>query len=172
MIRLMQKLSITSIVFTALAGCATNIGAPQTSAEFVSGMKAGGMFRNAEVFAVNRPVRTVVADMTEYANKCISVRTSHGPSYTAKQAATSTTYLPKIATSTNGVTTFSVQEQYNEQPQSGAPQGGMFTFVAEIRSAGNNKTQLDVYYLTSRGNIAKWLKRWSEGDKQTCPSLD
>lgn len=70
------------------------------------------------------------------------------------------------------LTTLTVQEQYNDRPQSGAPPGGIFTFVAEIRAAGDAKTKVDVYYLSSRGNMAKWLKRWSEGEKETCPSLD
>lgn len=43
------------LVMTVLTACATNIGAPQTRDEFVSGMKSGGLFRNAETFTLIVP---------------------------------------------------------------------------------------------------------------------
>jgi hypothetical protein len=172
MTRLIQKVGFTSIFLTVLTGCVTNIDAPVTRDDFIAAMKPGGLFRNVETVTVNRPSKTVVANVTEYANRCLKTRTTRKPSYAYKEAGGSTTYLPKIAKTKNSVTALSVQEQYNDRPQSGAPPGGIFTLAAEIRPAGKSKTQVDVYYITGRGKIADWLKRWSDGDKRTCPSLD
>jgi len=152
------------------AGCASNIGMPQTREEFVTAYKSGGLFRSAEHVAVNRPAKAVVADVTEYAKKCLNVRVTRGPSYQYKEAGGSTTYHTKIEATPNGATALSVQEKYNDRDQSGAPPGGIFTLVAEIRAAGSNKTQVNIYH-ASRGKIADPLKQWIEGDKRLCPSL-
>ncbi len=68
------------------------------------------------------------------------------------------------------MTALSLQEEYNDRPMTGAPQDGLFTLVAEIRPAGKNKTELDIYH-ARRGKIADPLKQWADGDKCPCPSL-
>lgn len=166
-----QIAGLTSFLTLILVGCATNIGVPQTREEFVSAYKSGGMFRNAEHVTVNRAAKLVIADASEYANKCLKVRVAYGPSYKYKQAGGSTTYAPRIETTRSGATALSVQEQYNDRAQSGAPPGGIYTLVAEFRAAGNNKTQVDIYH-ASRGKIADPLKQWIQGDKRSCPSLE
>lgn len=170
MIRFIQMAGLISLFLSVLTGCATNIGLPQTRNEFVSMYKSGGLFRNAEHVTVNRPVKAVVADVTEYANKCLKVRVTTRPSYQYKEAGGSTTYIPKIGAGQNGMTALSVQEKYDDREQSGMPPGGMFTLVAEIRAAGN-KTQVDIYH-AARGKIADPLKQWIEGDKDRCPSFE
>ena len=169
MIHLLQRISLMSIFLLVLAGCV--VGAINTREEFVAAMKTGGPFKNAEQITVNRASRTVVADVTEYANKCLNVRATSGPSYKYKEAGGSTTYLPKIETTRDGMTALSVQEKYNDRDQSGAPLGGFFSLVAEIRAAGNNKTVADIYH-NSRRKIADPLKQWIAGDKRFCPSLE
>ncbi len=168
MIRLLRLIGLISIVLPVLTGCV--IGAINTREEFVAAMKSGGPFKNVEQTTVNRPFKTVVADVTEYSNKCLNVRVTRRPSYQYKEAGGSTTYLPKIETTRNGVTALSVQEKYNDRDQSGAPPGGFFTLVAEMQAVGNNKTQVDIYH-NSRGKIADPLKQWIAGDKRLCPSF-
>jgi hypothetical protein len=170
-IRFGRMVALTLPFLFMLVGCATNVGVPQTRDEFVSAYKSGGMFRNAEHIVVNRPVKTVVADVSEYASKCLKVRVTHGPSYKYKEAGGSTIYLPKIESTRNGATALSVQERYNDRVQSGAPPGGIFTLVAEIRAAGSNKTQVDIYH-ASRDKIADPLKQWIQGGNRQCPSLE
>jgi len=46
----------------------------------------------------------------------------------------------------------------------------MFTMVAEIRAAGKNQTQVNIYHL-SRAFMADPLKRWIESGKRECPAL-
>ena len=168
MIRLLRLVGLMSIFLPVFTGCV--VGAINTRDEFVAAMKSGGPFKNAQQIIVNRPVKTVVADVTEYANKCLNVRATRGPSYQYKEAGGSTTYHPKIDATRGGVTALSVQEQYNDRAQGGAPPGGFFTLVAEIRAAGNNKTQVDIYH-NSRSKIADPLKQWIAGDKRLCPSF-
>jgi len=171
MIRLIQLAGLISLFLSVLTGCATNIGLPQTRSEFVKMYKPGGLFRSAEHVTVNRPVKAVVADTTEYANKCLKVRITNRPNYQYKEVGGTTTYIPKIGAGQNGMTTLSVQEKYNDRDESGVPPGGMFSLVAEIRAAGSNKTQVDIYH-AGRGKIADFLKLWIEGNKDRCPSLE
>lgn len=164
----LRLLGLASILLPVITGCV--IGAINTRDEFVAAMKTGGLFKNTEQVTVNRPVKTVVADVTEYANKCLSVRVTRAPSYQYKEAGGSTTYLPKIQKTRDGATALSVQEKYNDREQAGAPPGGFFTLVAEIRAVGNSRTQVDLYH-NARGKIADPLKRWIAGDKRLCPSF-
>ena len=171
MIYPIRAVSFMLIHLAVLTGCATSAGLPQTRDEFVSGMKSGRLFTNVEKVIASRPVKAVVADVTDYAKRCLNVRATSGPSYQYKSAGGSTTYRPKIEAIQNGAVALSVQEEYNDKPQSGAPPGGIFVVVAEIRGAGNNKTQVDIYYLSARGKIVDPLKQWINGDKRLCPSL-
>jgi hypothetical protein len=168
---LFGKACLMAAFLPLFAGCATNIGVPQTRDEFVTMYKPGGLFRNVEHVTVNRPGKAVVADVKEYAKKCLTVRVTSGPNYRLKEVGGSTTYHPKIETARKDVTTLSVQEEYNDRAQSGVPKGGIFTLVAEIGSAGKNKTRVDIYH-AGRGKIADPLKEWIDGDKHSCPSLE
>lgn len=169
----MNKLGLGFVILTAIvcAGCAANIGLPQTRDEFVAMYKPGGMFRNAEHVTVSRPFKSVVADVTEYAKKCLNVRETHAPSYQYKEAGGSTTYRPKIESIKGGGVSLSLQEKYNDRVDSGAPPGGIFILVAEMRAIGGSKTQLDIYH-ASRGKAADSLKQWAEGDSRICPSFE
>src|SRR6266511_3848372 len=88
MIRLLRLIGLISIVLPVLTGCV--IGAINTREEFVAAMKSGGPFKNVEQTTVNRPFKTVVADVTEYSNKCLNVRVTRRPSYQYKEAGGST----------------------------------------------------------------------------------
>jgi hypothetical protein len=154
-----------------LSGCATNIGAPQSSGEFVKMMKEGGLFRNAEKVSVNSPAKSVVADLTAFADKCLKVRTFRAGNYATRESASSTTYHPKIVKGRKSATALVVQEQYNDRDDSGAPTGGIFTLVAEVNPSGKKTTDVDIYYLTGRGMIVDPLKEWMEGNKGHCPSF-
>jgi len=168
MIRTLRLAGSMLILFPVLTACV--IGAINTREEFVAAMKTGGPFKNVEQVTVNRPMKAVVADVSEYANKCLKVRTTRAASYQYKEVGGTTTYLPKIETTRTGATALSVQEKYNDRDQSGAPPGGFFSLVAEIRSAGTNKTQVDIYH-NSRSKIADPLKQWIAGDKRLCPAF-
>jgi hypothetical protein len=163
----------TMLAVLAAAGCATmHTGLPQTREKFVSDMKAGGLFTNTETTTVGRPAKAVMADITEYANKCLNVRVSTGPVMKYRSAGGSTAYLTKMENAPNGVMALSVQEEYNDRPQSGSPPGGLYVFVSEIRPSGVNKTDINIHYLTARGKIGDFLKQWANGNKSRCPNLD
>ncbi len=163
--------ALAPLFLLVLGGCAANIGAPQNRDAFVEMVKPGGLFRSAEHVTVNRPYKAVVADVKEFSGKCLDVRVTRPPNYRYKEVGGSTTYHPKVETPRKGTTTLSVQEEYgNPRANSGAPPGGIFVLVAEIRADGGNRTQVDIYHL-SRGEIAGQLKRWAEGGKGQCPSF-
>jgi len=168
MTHLFRKACLLSVSLPIFAGCA--IGVPQTRDEFVTMYKSGGIFCNAEHVTVKRPAKAVVADVREFSQKCLNVRVTDAPNYSLHESGGSTTYHPKIEKIRANTTALSVQEEYNDRALSGAPQGGLFTLVAEISPAGNKTTQLDLYYVPL-SKFAGQLKQWAEGDKRSCPSL-
>lgn len=154
----------------SLIGCATHIGAPQTRDEFVSMYKSGGLFSKVEHTTVERPLKAVTADVAEYTKKCLAVRTTRPVNYQLREVGGTTIFNPKLETARPGVTALSVQE-YHGRPESGMPPDGLYTFVAEFQSAGAKSTQLDMYYMSTRGGISDALKQWAAGDKRGCPNL-
>lgn len=160
-----------SIALVGLSGCATHIGAPQTREDFVSTMRAGGLFKNAETTIIRRPVNAVLADVKDFANQCLNVSVTRPANYAIKEVGGKTTYRTAVHSGQDGVSVLAMQEDYNVKFERGAPPGGIFTFAAEVRAAAGGHTQVDVYYITTKGSIAEALKKWASGDKQGCPSL-
>ncbi len=144
---------------------------PQNREAFVERVGPGGPFRFAEHLVVDRPYRAVVADLSECSGRCLAVRVMRPPDFRRKELGGWTTYHPTIETPRRGLTTLSVQEEYGHpRANSGAPPGGLFVLVAEIRAAGEDRTRVDIYHV-SRSHLADPLKRWIAGDR-TCPTLD
>ncbi len=169
MIRLTIVAALMQILL--LAGCVTHIGAPQTRKEFVEKVKPGGIGRKAEHMTVNRPFKAVLNDIKGYADKCLDVRVSRSGSYNVKEVGGTTTYHPKIVTTGNQSASLSVQEEYgNKRANSGAPAGGLYVVVTELRADGDNKTQVDIYHLL-KGELVKPMKEWLLSDKQPCPKF-
>jgi hypothetical protein len=165
---LYRKICLFSLLFLLLTGCA--IGVPQNRDEFVAMYSESGVFTAADHYTINRPTKAVVADVKEYAQKCLNVRVVDGPSYTLREAGGTTTFRPKIETVRKNVTSLSLQEEYNDHHISGSPKDGLFTLVAEITPAGKGKTKLDIYHPRA-SKTADPLKEWAEGHKGTCPNL-
>jgi hypothetical protein len=160
----------TVLAVSTLAACTTGARHPQTSSEFVSMMSSGGLFKNVEHVTVERPIKAVTADVSEYAKKCLAVVRTRAANYQLKEVGGSTTYRPKIQNVRPGVVTLSVQEDYGH-PEPGAPADGLITFVAEFQPAAKNQTQIDIYYISTRGSIGDVLKEWATGNKRGCPKL-
>lgn len=162
--------SILLIAVASLAGCAVRIGTPLTRDEFVSTYKTGGMMNSVEHATIDRPVKAVVADVAEYSKKCLEVQRTRAVNYQLKESGGTTTYNPKLESARPGVMALSVQEYYG-RPEKGSPPDGIYTLVAEFQAAGPKSTQVDVYYLATRGTISDALKQWAGGDKRSCPKL-
>lgn len=166
------------VCLPALTGCAGmgEVRYPQNPDEFLSVYNWGGIFQNVERITVNRPAGTVVANVKVFAKKCldISVNRKRMGRYALDKYGSGTgggpvTYNTKVGVIKNGSTALSVQESSNAK-QSGLPPGGMYTMVAEVRAAGRNKTQVNIYHL-AKPFIADPLKRWIVDGKRECPAL-
>ena len=166
----MVRFTATVVALGMLAGCAANIGQPQTRDEFVSMYNASGMFNTVARVAIDRPVKAVMTDVSEYARRCLAVKRTRAANYQLKEVGGSTIYHPKIDTARPGVMALSVQEEY-ENPGKGLPADGLYTFVAEFQGIGKNQTKIDLYYIATRGTIADSLKQWADGKKNGCPAL-
>ena len=169
MIRLTLVAALMQILL--LAGCVTHIAAPQSRQEFVAKVKPGGIGRKAEHMTVSRPFKTVLNDVKGYADKCLNVRVSRSGSYEHSEVGGTTTYHPKMVKTGNQSASLSVQEEYgNKRANSGAPPGGLFVVVTELRAAGDNKTEVDIYHLY-KGELVSPMKEWITSEKRPCPKF-
>ncbi len=169
MFRLAIPAAMISLFF--LAGCVSQIAAPQTRDEFVEMVKPGGITRKVEHLTIERPFKAVLNDVKGYADKCLDVRVYHRGSYEYKETAGSTTYHPKVAMTGSKSAALSVQEEYSSKhANSGAPPGGVFVMVTEIRSAGEGKTQVDIYHIL-KGELVKPMKEWITSSSRPCPKF-
>ena len=163
-------LVVSLMLIPVLSGCVANIGAPQSREEFVAKVKPGGLGRKSEQMTINRPFNAVLTDLRSFSDKCLNVRVTRSGSYQYKEVGGSTTYHPKIS-STGSKASLSVQEEYgSKRANSGAPPGGLFVVVTELRPAGEGKTQVGIYHLY-KGELVDPMKGWLTGEKRLCPSF-
>lgn len=164
-----QRALIIGMVMAGVVGCATNVGLPQSREQFIKVYKGGGLFRNAEHHTVKRSKSAVVADINQFADKCLKVKvtTTINQGYMTNRS--TTTYHPRMVEVKGGVTSLTVQETYRDKHEKGHPPGGLYALVADMRARGG-QTQLDIYH-AGRTPIAKSIKDWAEGDKSSCPKF-
>jgi hypothetical protein len=168
-----------ALVIPVLAGCAateTAVQYPQNADEFLAAYNWGGWFQNVERVSVERPLGAVVADMRQYAKQCLDIKVNRKRAaryaldkYGNKPSSEPVTYNTRVGLIKNGATALSVQE-WNGVEQKGAPPGGPYTLVAELRAAGKARTELSVYHL-AKPFLADPLKRWAANDTRDCPAL-
>lgn len=163
--------AFTPIVFL-MASCGYHIGAAQTRDEFKVQTKGGGMLTREEHTTVSRPIKAVVADVKGYADKCLNVSVTTGPNYAFKEVGGTMHYHAKIDTDKEGVVTLSLQsEQGRESARHGAPPGGLFMMVAEMRAADASTTRITFNYVITANSAVEHMKQWANGDKGRCPKF-
>ena len=171
MLSISQLTTLTPIILL-VASCGYHIAAAQTREEFKVQTKGGGLVSREEQTTVNRPLKTVVADVQAYADKCLNVRVTTGPNYALKEVGGTMLYHPKIDTNKEGVVTLSLQsESTRKSAMHGAPPDGIFMLVAEFRAAGTNATRIDLNYYITANSAVEHLKQWANGDQSRCPKF-
>lgn len=164
-----KRAAMIGVVVAGIVGCAANVGLPQSREEFIKVYKNGGMFRNAEHYTISRPKAAVVADIDQFAEKCLRVKvtTTIRQGYSSDRS--TTTYHTRMVEAKGGITSLTVQETYRDKREKGHPPGGLYSVVADMRARGG-QTQLDIYH-AGRTPIANSIKDWAEGDKSSCPKF-
>lgn len=167
-----RRLTVLTPIIFLLTSCGYHIGAAQTRDEFKVQTKGGGVLTREEHTTVSRPIKAVVADVKGYADKCLNVSVTTGPNYAYKEVGGTMHYHSKIDTDKEGVVTLSLQsEQGRESARHGAPPGGLFMLVAEMRAADASTTRIALNYVITANSAVEHLKQWSNGDKSRCPKF-
>jgi hypothetical protein len=175
----MTALRWIAMMLPVLAGCAAMnepTRYPQNTDEFLKTYNWGGIFQNVERMTVDRPSGAIVGDLKEFAKQCLDIGVNKKRAgryaldkYGTKPSSEPVTYNTKLGPIKNGATALSVQES-GEVKDPGLPPGGRYTLVAEVRSAGKSKTEVNIYHL-AKPFLATPLKGWVEGNKRDCPAL-
>lgn len=159
-----------------LAGCAgMEAKYPQTADEFLTTYNWGGLFQNKESVTVKRSQSAVVADMREFAVKCMDITVNKRrmaryatDKYSRAPSSEAIPYNAKVARLKTGAMALSIQEVSGDTK--GVPADGMYTVLAEVRGVSQSSTQVNIYHL-AKPFIANPLKKWVDGDKRECPAL-
>ncbi len=159
-----------------LAGCVgMDVKYPQTADEFLATYNWGGLFQNKETVTVTRSRAAVVADMREFAKKCMDITVNKRrmgryktDKYSRAPSSEAIPYNAKVVRIKTGATALSIQEVAGDPK--GVPADGMYTVVAVVRGVSNTSTEVNIYHL-KKPFIADPLKKWINGDKQLCPAL-
>lgn len=163
--------ALMSTIFLVSA-CGYHIGAAQTREGFIEQTKGGGVLSRDEKFLVNRPIKSVVADLREYADKCLNKSVTTGPNYMIKEVGGTMHYHAKLDTPKPDYAIFSFQaEQGRVSARHGAPPGGIFHLVAQMHMADANSTRITLNHYIAVNSVAEQFKRWVNGDKGQCPKL-
>jgi hypothetical protein len=149
---------------------------PQSADEFLTTYNWGGLFQNKETVKVERPQAAVVADMREFARKCMDITVNKRRAgryatdkYSAPPSSEAIPYNAKVARLKTGSMALSIQEVFPEPPK-GTPADGMYTVVADVHALSKTTTEVSIHHL-KKPFIADPLKKWVEGDKRLCPAL-
>lgn len=163
----MARKMLMLIISISLSGCGHFA---QTPEEWVYYHKQGKTMRGTKTVEIPRPLSTVIANLNEYASKCVNgmiMETSltQGMYYERNR----TTYTAKVKPSENGLSLLSIQIMADNAPrQKEMAAGGDFFFVSEIQG-GKSKTTITSYYLVMSKHFADQVSEWANGIKKQCP---
>jgi len=167
-----SRLTALAPIILLVTACGYHIGAAQTRDEFLTQTKGGGILTRDEQIIVNRPIKAVIADVKGYADKCLNVSVTTGPNYAYKEVGGTMHYHSKMDTNKEDVVTLTFQaEQGRESARHGAPPGGLFQLVAQIRAVEASSTRIALNYVIPANSAAEYLKLWANGDKSRCPKF-
>lgn len=161
-----------------VSSCATGPYA-QNPHEFINYFEtSNNLFVNSlkkkESFSVSRSQTAVAADITKLASSCINgVVVSHTIQQGNYRESGKVRHTAKVSATTDMRKLFSLQMEDTSANRNGVPDGGTYVMVADIRPAGQNITDLTIYYIPGAvySNIAEKIKSWAAGDKKECPKL-
>lgn len=150
-----------------LAGCVTP---PQTSDEVREGVKGGAAMTKTERLEVNRPFKSVFADVKTNTDKCLNVTLRSSTPGTYGPVGESVPYhaRSRLISDKAGETVL----QHSKRTTGQMPEGGYFVMVMDTEEIGPNKTGVAIYG-PSIGfqNIYDAVLAWAKGEKKACPKF-
>ena len=143
---------------------------PQSPGEVREGVRRGAMMTKTERQEVNRPFKTVFADVKTNTDKCLNVTLRSSTPGTYGPVAESIPYhaRSRMVDDKTGETVL----QHSKRTTGQMPEGGYFVMVMDSEETGPNKTGVTIYG-PSIGfqNIYDAVFAWAKGEKKTCPKF-
>ena len=169
-----------SLLFAALIGLATVVGAPpagaihvpQTRAEFVQAVADGARGVKMETLVVERSFDEVYKTIEAVTTPCLDVEVRRS-AYVGYWENSSSDYNPTLKKPGPDRAEFTLQVVHNPRGVGATPPpGGLYVMAADLKRVGPTRTEV-VLYRPSIGykDIKKSFLEWAAGRDTECPKL-
>lgn len=155
------------VVTILLASC---VAAPKTVSEFRQVMQNRPAFMKEESHVINRELSVIERDLGRKSKECLQFGYSTSTRSGASARNNTVVYHPHIRTNGKNKAELFIQEERTPQPV-GAPKGGAYIFLADLKQITSSKTQMILYgpSFPTWQPIFDAIKGWSEGKNIKCP---
>jgi hypothetical protein len=150
-----------------LGGCVTP---PQTPDELRAGVKAGAAMSKSEKLEVNRPFKSVFAEINTNTDKCLNVTLTSSTPNTYGPMVESIPFhaRSRLVSDKAGETIF----QHSKHATLKMPDGGYYVMVMDTEASGPNKTLVTIYGPSiGYQNIYDAVFAWAKGEQRACPKF-
>ena len=171
--KIIRRITAALALLVLMSGCSMKY--PLNANEFRQ-MLPGSMFGEVEKVDVNRSLAKVGKIFKKKVKACLDktiqmescVNNGYGMTCTTKTIQ----YVPTLQVSSKKIELHIQQKISNILALGKIPEGGLYTLVADVASAGKNKSKM-VIYSGSFGSdtVKKALKGWATGRSKGCPDL-
>lgn len=158
-----------------LAGCST---APKTPVEFRSAAAAGTGPYAYESFTVDRSSQDVIKTFRDRASECLNttvVRETEWNQRMGLKATTTDIIWRATVNAKDGGGELVVRTEVvgdNVLLLQESPEGGFYSFIADVASSGAGSSKIDAYFHDGADNeLLNAVKKWADGTGKRCPDL-
>jgi hypothetical protein len=143
---------------------------PQNPAEFKRAVQQGGSGVYLQERTISRGFDTVFSGMSQSAERCLNVVHRYTtPGMYGLPVARAVYYRATISWPRPSVG--EIVLQVDTSILMNAPEGGVYSLVADAEGLGASATKVTVYAGIKLGDIAARIFAWAEGNETACPEL-
>lgn len=162
----MRKLVISAVLLL-FAAC---VPAPKSVNEFREAMQSHPAMMQEESHTASRNLSAVVKDLDRKSRECLQFGYASTTRSGAAQRSNTVVYHPHVKMRGQAKAEMYIQEEHIPAAV-GAPKGGAYVFLADMKQASSGKTQMTIYSpsFSTWQPIVDAVKGWSDGKNIKCP---
>jgi len=168
---------VVLLMFSLLLSTGCSMKVPQTVEEFKQ-MVPQSTFGKQDQYIVKRSLARVTKNLKKKSKECLNKTLERTACFTSQYGGQSCSktnihFNPSVRAGKKK-TSFVLQQSVEGAVRlfGKEPKGGDFSMVADITSAGKNKSKVHAYYSSGTPEVVvKAVKRWASGKTRGCPDL-